>query len=142
YVEAGAVQDAFDAAGARIEGAGGQFVVLVAAAILQRVELAVVVEYQDRRVAVPDVAQFAGQELGGGADIGPALHRSSSFVSVVAAPATRPAAGPRPPAPAPARRRTATGPRWCRRGCGPRAYPSRRDAASGSRAFPSSSRPA
>src|SRR5690606_32768509 len=73
HVELRAVQDAFDGAGGRVEVTGRQLEVLVAAAVFKRVEVAVVVEHQDRGVAVPGDLHFAGEQFGGRADAGPAV---------------------------------------------------------------------
>src|SRR3546814_19164363 len=70
-IEFRAVQGAFDRRVATVEVARGQFEILVAAAVLERVEVAVDVEPEDRRVDVPGHRGFAGQPFGGGPDADP-----------------------------------------------------------------------
>src|SRR5690606_3710231 len=80
-VELRPVQHALHGAGVRVHGAGGELVVLVGALVLHGIEVAVEVDHQDRRVAVPGHGGFAGQQLGGGAHAYPVAHRGSSSFS-------------------------------------------------------------
>ena len=67
-------------AGLDVELAGGQFEFLVAATVLKRVEVAVVVEHQDRHGGdfVEDGFHFAGQQFASGADEGPVLAHAAA----------------------------------------------------------------
>ena len=59
--------------------AGRQFEVFVRAAVLERVERAVVVEHHDRGVAVPGGGHLARQQLRGRADEHPVSHGAAPF---------------------------------------------------------------
>src|SRR5690348_9871443 len=73
------MQHAFHAALGGIEVAGGQLEVLVRTAVLECVQRAVEVEHRDRRLGdlVEHHLHLAGQQLGGGADVGPGLAHSA-----------------------------------------------------------------
>src|SRR5690606_3739760 len=75
HVEAGPMEHAFHAALHRIDPAGRQLEVLVAAAVLQRVQLAVEVDHHDAGAGhlVEGGFHFARQQFGRGAHVGPGL---------------------------------------------------------------------
>src|SRR5690606_24454166 len=79
-IELRAVEDAFDGRLLAVETTGREFEILVAAAVLEGVIVAVVVDGDDRGGAGPDDGLLARQQFGSGADADPGLtHAATPF---------------------------------------------------------------